>query len=239
MAGARSSPTAHLLRTSRLFSLPQPLPQTFQNLNVTNKFDSDTATVPYPRQAAIETTQSSLSFGDWGLKRALPLKSTTKTSTPLIRIGAVDSIYHITDFESAADHTLTLRKWQEIGMPMSAPSASPRRATAPHSISHRSVFESNIDNSDKLSAESGAKRWKFQGPWLAGQTEGDFQQYIQKVSKRKLEFKDFVRKHLLERNRASQRRLSIEEGREIEHDQVVVSDKELEAYIRYLRLDST
>lgn len=239
MAGARLSPTAHLLRTSRLFSLPSPLPQPVDNFNVTTKYGSDTATLPYPRRAAIETTPSSLPKGDWGLKRALPLKSTTKTTTPLIRIGDVDSIYHITDFESAADHTQTLRKWQEIGMPISMPSNLPRRATKPgYRGDFQSVFESNIDNTNEAAGELDAQRWKFKGPWLAGQTEGDFQQYVLKtVKRRKLEFREFLRECLSEKVAARQRRNSIEQGQDINHDQILVSDKSLKVYIQHLRQD--
>lgn len=239
MAGARLSPTAHLLRTSRLFSLPSPLPQPVENFNVTTKYGSDTATLPYPRRAAIETTQSSLPKGDWGLKRALPLKSTTKTTTPLIRIGDVDSIYHITDFDSAADHTQTLRKWQEIGMPISMPSNLPRRATKPgYRGDFQSVFESNIDNTNEAAGELDAQRWKFKGPWLAGQTEGDFQKYVLKtVKKRKLDFREFLRECLSEKTAARQRRDSIEQGQDINHDQIVVSDKSLKVYIQHLRQD--
>lgn len=99
--------------------LPPPLPRPSSELTATETRDSDTATLPYPTHASIQTTETSLGRGDWGLKRPLPLKSTTGSSTPIIRIDNIDSIDHITDFNSAADHVLTLRKWQELDMPIS------------------------------------------------------------------------------------------------------------------------
>lgn len=237
MAEARLSPTAHLLRTSRLFSLPPPLPPPRQNPSFASQRNSETATLPYPRYATIETTQSSLSRGDWGLKRALPFKSTRKTSTPLIRIDDLDSIFHITDFESAADHTLTLKKWQEIGLPVSILSSLPPRATmSRHRAESVSVFESYIDNSHAKG--SGNQRWKFKGPWLAGQTEGDFRQYIlKKVSKRKLEFKEFLKAHFSEKIAANRKRDLIAEGLDIGHEPITVSDKDIEVQVQRLRHD--
>jgi hypothetical protein len=114
-----TSPTANLLRNSRLFSLPPPLPRPFaavENNGVTR--GSDTATLPYPSQQAIATTYSGLSRGDWGLKRNLPLKSTANTSNPAIRFTAIDTIEHVTDFESAQDHVRTVEKWEELDVPM-------------------------------------------------------------------------------------------------------------------------
>ncbi|KAI7149897.1 hypothetical protein KC352_g28834, partial [Hortaea werneckii] len=110
MSKASSSPTARLLQSSRLFSLPRPLPQPhIENITSTGVYRaSDSATLPYPTHQAIATTASSRSRGDWGLKRALPKKATQDTSTPHIRVSAQDTPEHITDFGSAADHTQTL-----------------------------------------------------------------------------------------------------------------------------------
>src|SRR5690554_1357851 len=105
------SPGGALLRASRMFSVPAPLQRPVSELASTVTFNSDSATLPHPTQLSISTPPSSLSKGDWGFKRNLPLRSTTKTSTPVIRISAVDTYEHITEFGSAADHTLTLRKW--------------------------------------------------------------------------------------------------------------------------------
>ncbi|XPT00404.1 hypothetical protein M3J09_009557 [Ascochyta lentis] len=115
------SPTANLLRNSRLFSLPNPLPRPSvgetHGAGVTKA--SDSATLPYPTHQAITTTKSSLARGDWGLKRNLPARSRLlQTSDPVLRITQLDTIEHVTDFDSAADHVRTRQKWEEMGVPM-------------------------------------------------------------------------------------------------------------------------
>ncbi|KAH8706125.1 mitochondrial ribosomal protein MRP51 [Phaeosphaeriaceae sp. PMI808] len=115
------SPTANLLRNSRLFSLPNPLPRpnvSESNAGGTTK-SSDSATLPYPTHQAIATTKSSLARGDWGLKRPLPSRShLVQVSDPVLRIKQLDTIEHVTDFDSAADHVRTRQKFQELGTPM-------------------------------------------------------------------------------------------------------------------------
>ncbi|KAF2824134.1 hypothetical protein CC86DRAFT_371538 [Ophiobolus disseminans] len=115
------SPTANLLRNSRLFSLPNPLPRP----NVGETYGagitkaSDSATLPYPTHQAIATTKSSLARGDWGLKRPLPSRSRLlQTSDPVVRITQLDTIEHVTDFDSAADHVRTRQKFEELAIPM-------------------------------------------------------------------------------------------------------------------------
>ena len=115
------SPTANLLRNSRLFSLPNPLPRPVvgetSGAGVTKA--SDSATLPYPTHQAIATTKSSLARGDWGLKRNLPARShLLQTSEPVLRITQLDTIEDVTDFDSAADHVRTRQKWEQMGVPM-------------------------------------------------------------------------------------------------------------------------
>lgn len=115
------SPTANLLRNSRLFALPNPLPrpnagETY-GAGVTKA--SASATLPYPTHQAIATTKSSLARGDWGLKRPLPARSRlVQVSDPVLRITQLDTIEDVTDFDSASDHVRTREKWQEMSVPM-------------------------------------------------------------------------------------------------------------------------
>lgn len=147
MSSKVSSPTATLLRNSRLFSLPPTLPRPLNDLmgHVQSNNLSDTASLPYPTQQAIATTPAALGRGDWGLKRPLPLKSTTKTSTPIYRINALDTREHITDFESASDLSLTLEKIQALHMPITT--QAPRTKISRSEPTH-SVFDSSADNTD-------------------------------------------------------------------------------------------
>ena len=235
----RLSPTANLLRTSRLFSLPPPLPTPSQDFLATSRFNSETATLPYPTRAAIETSPPSLARGDWGLKRSLPRKSTAVTSTPLIRIGDIDSIDHVTDFESAADHTLTLRKWQEMNVSVSTPLHSQDNpyATRP-APSPKSVFDSDVDNTESSDGIMGARRWKFKGPWLAGKTEGKFQEYVEtKIKKRKLEFREFLRESLESKMKATRKEEATNLGQDTQQDLNNISNEDLDWYIRKLRQD--
>ena len=197
---ASVSPTAHLLRTSRLFSLPPPLRKATYNTSISSTISasSPTATLPFPSAQAIQTTAACLAEGDWGLKRPLPLKSTTNTTTPIIRVAAIDTIDHITDFESAADHAMSLRKWQEMNIPITVntfregKALDSKRAHEPS----RSVFEPDFDKTYKneASMRPNAGRWKFKGPWLAGLTEGQFQDYIKSTIRRKRgEFREFIK----------------------------------------------
>ncbi|KAI9720272.1 MAG: hypothetical protein M1812_003090 [Candelaria pacifica] len=247
MSTKHLSPTASLLRNSRLFSLPPPLPRPSHDFTSTSPFASDTATLPYPTHAAIATPQSSLSRGDWGLKRPLPLRSTTNTSTPTIRITAIDSLEHITNFDSAADHALTLRKWQEMNMPMLVPSPRTRKASQlladanqPDKSLRRSVFERNIDNTyvDNDGNEIRAdKRWKFRGPWLAGKTEGQFNQYVEKViRRRKSLFRKYVRQDLANRKDEEQKAIARDMGQSDEAvEPTTISEEVLNSHLKSLR----
>lgn len=218
MSKALNSPTARLLRASRLFSLPPPLPAaSLEGVTASGTLrSSDTATLPYPTHQAISTPKSSRHRGDWGLKRPLPNRSIPKSNAHL-RIKAIDNANHITEFASAADHTQTVLKWQDLNMPltMEQPGSgvvNSRRATAV------SAFEDSVDNTaygsaaaDKtsmstdraimlraLSPQQGRQaqerqRWKTEGPWVNSLTEEEFQQYLANtVRKHKAGFLRFV-----------------------------------------------
>lgn len=217
-----NSPTARLLQTSRLFSLPRPLPvPALEQATSTGVFRaSETATLPHPTHQAIVTPASSHFRGDWGLKRPLPGKATRYTSTPIIRVRAQDNPQHITDFESAADHTLTERKWQEMGVPLMAKSTKSSYTDTDRVA--RSVYEDNLDNTDPnvvaslnptsnqqsarpaipglpsrsnalLADTLGVKRWKYNSPWITGMQEGEFNNYVAKtIAGQKDKFRKFL-----------------------------------------------
>ena len=240
MAVGKLSPTANLLRNSRLFSLPPPISQPTQSFAATHKYTSDSATSPYPTNAAIETTQSSLSRGDWGLKRSLPSKSTARTSTPIIWIRNIDSPYNHVEFGSAANHALNLRKWQEMNIPMtSTRKGLPQRASSSGRFTGaRSVFESDIDNIERRKGLAKLARWKYQGPWLPGQSEGDFQAYLKKVRGQKSRFRRFLRQYAAEKLALSRRSSDLEEGKDVSHGPVELSDVEFNDFLAHLRRNS-
>ncbi len=206
------SPTARLLRTSRLFSLPPPLPRPASELRTAPVARaSDTATIDHPIHQAITVPQSSLARGDWGLKRNLPLRS-SKSVVPALRVTAVDTWEHITDFDSAEDHTHTLQKWQELGVAM----ITERRTVS--DSSPISAYESSLDHTDPAREDdeqgSGVDgRWKYAGPWLAGMTDGDFALYLKDVVRRKKPaFRNFLREHIKQRILSNRRQQSRDQG---------------------------
>jgi len=210
MSKAASSPTARLLQSSRLFSIPRPLPQAqLESITSTGVYRaSESATLPYPTHQAIATPPSSHFRGDWGLKRPLPKKATS-SSTPHIRIAAQDTPEHITDFGSAADHTQTVAKWQEMGIPVFVRQSNNRSKKQPP----LSVFENALDNTATRLGKSGdAQRWKYNGPWIAGMQEGDFNLYTRRLEKRKDEWREYLKDHIVEKELANRRRQAQDEG---------------------------
>ncbi|KAJ8128312.1 hypothetical protein O1611_g5320 [Lasiodiplodia mahajangana] len=196
MASRSVSPGAALLRTSRMFSMPNPIPASPGDYSSATKHHSATATINYPTHLTITTPPISRMSGDWGLKRPLPLKTTTKQTIPLVRIRQMDSTEHITDFRSASDHTMTLKKFQELNMPITVPAA--RQSDKDLFTRYpKSVFEEDgditaIDPEQAQSTEN--KRWKFKGPWLAGMTDGEFNRWLEKnVRTRRTEFRAYLR----------------------------------------------
>ncbi|KAL9090533.1 MAG: hypothetical protein Q9165_005294 [Trypethelium subeluteriae] len=232
MLGKANSPTARLLRSSRLFSLPPPLPKpdnqagtSFPDRDVV--IHSDSATLPYPVSQAIATPQSSQARGDWGLKRPLPLRTTAQSSTSALRIASIDSTEHITDFESAADHTKTLEKWQEIGLPVVRHSQRGTVSDRDRKGRDSSVFESDIDNTAKSRIQNDGRRsldkrherWKFEGPWIAGMSESAFAKFVTGMGRhRKAGFLSYLRERI-RRDAINAERISArDEGRSLSPD---------------------
>lgn len=106
----------------------------------------------------------------------------------------MDTYEHITDYKSAADHTITLQKWQEMDVPLTV---QPTKTQSIYSDEPTtSVFENSIDSTvpseAKLTGVDG--KWRFKGPWLAGQNEGEFVDYLKTdVRQRKTAFQEFLR----------------------------------------------
>ena len=239
MASAMS-PTANLLRRSRLFALPQALSPPPPPLTSRTVYESETATLPYPTRAAVVTPGSSLAKGDWGLKRPLPAKATSeKSSRPVVRVVEHDTYEHVTDYESAADHVMTLEKFQELNMPVSLLA----KVNYSHSLMppHESPFESHLDNTplSKGIKEPGVKQYRQRGPSLADMTEEQFNTYLHRVRKNK---KDVVWE-LVRRVRANivaqRRKEAQDKGEDLETLSNEVRMEEVEEYIKALRTDPT
>jgi hypothetical protein len=224
-----------------MFSIPNPIPKPPSNTLGSSIRNSPTATEIFPTHLAITTLEASRVRGDWGLKRSLPAKSTSKTSTPAIRVRQIDTIEHVTDFRSSSDHTLTLEKFQEMGIAISMP--DDQRRSSLYLSSGKSVFEADTDFTDVpkgKEGESDYKRWKFSGPWLAGLTDGEFIQFIKKkVRNRRPEFREFSKKKLAAEMTKTASRSALDDGEQapMAVEAKNITDEQLTEYFRRLRYD--
>ncbi|KAI0111842.1 mitochondrial ribosomal protein MRP51 [Daldinia grandis] len=242
MAGRSVSPGAALLRSSRMFSMPAPIPAPPGDLSSATKHYSPTSTIPFPTHLTVTTTAASRVNGDWGFKRPFPLKTTTNTTFPLARVRQVDSVEQVTDFQSASDHTITLRKYQEMNLPISVPISNLQDTYS--AVKHtKSVFEEDADLTalnDKQKVELANKRWKFSGPWLAGMTDGDFKKFLdKKVRNKRAEFRTFLKEVFAAEKSEEQAHQARNAGEEppprLTGEEV--ADTELTDYMRELRQD--
>ncbi|KAG0640646.1 mitochondrial ribosomal protein subunit-domain-containing protein [Tuber brumale] len=179
MASKASSPGANLLRHSRLFAMPKPLPPPLSF----RLGHQDPA--PYPTVQAITTPTASRVRGNWGLKRDVPHKITHTT----MRVTELDTIERFMAFESANDDVLTLKKWQEMDIPL-AKSPGLGDGLSAATRSQESVFDDNI-----IVGES--YKWKYLGPFLLDMPADEFRRYVlKKVKPRQKEFEAFVAKNM-------------------------------------------
>ncbi|KAI8961607.1 mitochondrial ribosomal protein MRP51 [Daldinia sp. FL1419] len=240
MAGRSVSPGAALLRSSRMFSMPTPIPGPPGDLSSATKHYSPTSTIHFPTHLTVTTTASSRVNGDWGFKRPFPLKTTTNTTHPLARVRQVDSIEQVTDFQSASDHTITLRKYQELNLPISVPIANALDTYSAVKYT-KSVFEEDADVTalnDEQKVELANKRWKFTGPWLAGMTDGDFKKFLEKkVRSKRTEFRAFLKKVLAAELSEKQALNASENAQPPPVTADEIADDQLVDYLKELRQD--
>ncbi|KAK2763419.1 hypothetical protein CKAH01_05013 [Colletotrichum kahawae] len=236
---ARLTPGGALLRSSRMFTVPNPLPQPGGEVGAVARRLSPSATTDHPTHQAITTPESSRKLGDWGFKRSLPIQKTIKTSTPIVRIKQIDTVEGVTDYKSAADHAITLQKFQEMSLPVSLPSAN-RIRLGTLSGAPKSVFE---DETDFTTLEDGAtedNRWKFQGPWLASLTQGEFDRYLSRsVRNKREEFRTYLREVIAEDINKDRRQAALDRGNEAPESVTAkdITEDQLLQYQRKIRSD--
>lgn len=231
------APGLSLLRSSRMFSLPtcaikSPSAETY----------FETTTQPHPSYQSVTTFEKSRQRGDWGLKRPLPKKTTTKSRQPYLRIKKIDTIESITEFSSATDHTISVRKWAEMAIPLKVP--PPENQSVANKIAP-SVFEDDSDatvlSTRRLrSFKPENARWRFRGPYLNSMSEGRFQQWLDAhVVPRRAKFRHFIKEDLARQRTLDQRIARQSAGNYRDDDAPVdpssISSAELFAYMRDLR----
>jgi len=230
-----------------MFSLPSPIPPPGHDGHAGGNYHSESATLAFPTHQVITTLSSSRKQGDWGLKRPLPLKSTTKSSNPMLRVKAIDTIEQITDYSSATDHGITLRKFQELNMPLTArrPAGGDHKDnTSTMNLPQKSVFEESFDVTDihpDKRAEAMDSRWKFTGPWLAGMTQGEFSKWLaREVRPKRPAFRQFLRKKIASELHAAAAKEALDKGLDQPPvmDPSSVTEDQLLDYLRKLRHDN-
>jgi len=214
------SPGAQLLRTSRLFSVPSPLPKPTQHFDTLSNYrDSDTSTTHYPTHQAIATLPSSRSRGDWGLKRPLPSRLVEKSSNPTVRVTGIDTVEHVTFYASAGDHVKTLEKFQELGVALSRREARDSFYSKPlsafesaHDKTTKDASEADLHSSaTRLLRRNAPTRWKFSGPSVARLSEGEFKRFLKRELRgKKQAFMEFLRPRLWRRYLEHESRLARE-----------------------------
>lgn len=140
---------------------------------------------------------------------------------------------------------MTLKKWEEMDVPMSTPQRKSRSAlgfTDVERKGQRSVFDDSIDSTvrNQGNDESRDKRWRFDGPWVAGLTDGDFNTYVLKqVRKRKTEFLKVLRTACAESATKESQRIAQEKGEEADQPTQVsdVTEEQFRKYLKTLRHD--
>jgi len=127
-----------------------------------------------------------------------------------MRYGKLDTIEHMTTFESAHDDVYTLRKWQELDVALYPPVSE-----HDYDMDFRS-FDPRNTVFDEVKPE--AYKWRYKGPFVKGMAPKDLREYIKKeVVPRKDEFRDFV----VKRQRIDKvQRKYIMDGQMVSHAQV-------------------
>lgn len=221
--------------------MPKPLPDSNATTLSLGKLFSDTMTKHVPQHQAITSPQASREKGDWGLKRPFPLKSTLGTTTPAIRIKALDTIENITDFESAAGHTLSLEKFRELRIAMTIPRYTDNYSGV-STLGLKSVFEKTADTTDVKPGTAGSTlRWQYRGPWLSNLTEGELLKYIRDhVRPRRAEFRRKAREAIARDLTAREANIALDRGqpRPPTTQATDITDAQLAEYLRNLRSDT-
>jgi hypothetical protein len=241
MATRSASPTAQLLRSSRLFSLPRPLPPPARG-----RFDSESATSPYPTHQAITRPAGAPNANDWGLKRPLPNKAAGKGRQTTIKIVSHDTDELVTEYDSANHHTRTLQKWQEMGIPMRAQSTEDSTYGVKKDPG-LSAFHAGADLTDQRAVRRilrgegmymprPARVYKYETPPIKDMTNGDFEQFIGRLASQsglRRRFFSFYKKKLIEnelilRSEAHRRR-QLAENKKAKKDRAPVGQFDVQA----------
>ncbi|KAK6333918.1 hypothetical protein TWF730_004096 [Orbilia blumenaviensis] len=173
MSSKALSPTASLIRNSRLVAMPPPLTHTLS--------ESQLFRAPYPTHQAITTPESSRARGDWGLKRSIP----RKVESTYIKYNDIDTIEHMTKIESAHDTVMTLKKWQEMDIPLQLRDQRARSFTSAFYFETTSPSDEQPDSTQPI--------WGYRKKFVQHMTPGQLKNFVsKKLVPRRKEFEAFA-----------------------------------------------
>lgn len=134
---------------------------------------------------------------------------------------------------------MSLQKWQEMGVPLTIPASREKKGEYRSDL-RRSVFDSDLDSTTADQSSKEQNRWKFRGPWLAGQTEGEFNKYvITEIRNRKLEFQEHIRASCAKALTQEAKRIATAAGESEAMPPIIetsdVTEEQLTDYIKALR----
>ncbi|KAK6356626.1 hypothetical protein TWF718_000970 [Orbilia javanica] len=173
MSSKSLGPTANLIRNSRLMAMPQPLAHVLS--------DPQFFRAPYPTHQAITTPESSRARGDWGLKRSIP----RKVESTYIKYNDIDTIEHMTKIESAHDTVMTLKKWQEMDIPLQIRGQTARSFTSAFHFENTPAPESESDSNQPI--------WGYRKKFVQHMTPGQLKSFVKKkLVPRRKEFEAFA-----------------------------------------------
>lgn len=135
---------------------------------------------------------------------------------------------------------MTLQKFQEFHLPISLPSLEPKSSTSSPKRAHQSPFESHLDNVSASKGTEGSQVYRHSGPWLGGQSEVQFQRYLEQLRQKKPELLSQLRKQYSQRLAIQRRKVAQDKGElgdESNQEPVKVTDEQFQAWLKTLRSD--
>ncbi|KAF3938946.1 hypothetical protein ABW19_dt0201875 [Dactylella cylindrospora] len=181
MSSKSLSPTASLIRNSRLMAVPPPISHSFADTQIFRSLA--------PTHQAITTPESSRSRGDWGLKRPIP----RKVDNHYIRYSNIDTIEHRTTFESSHDTVVTVKKWQEMGIPLIARGQSANKLISVFKIDGQAPKFDPNSQSMPQSEQENSYDWGYREKFVQHMTQGELRAFIAKnIIPRRREFQQFI-----------------------------------------------
>ena len=154
----------------------------------------------------------------------------------MVRVHEHDTFEHVTDFESAADHVVTLEKFQELNLPISLMQSD--NLGRQFNPKHESPFERQFDNTHESAErnEAEAKQFRKSGPWVPEMSETEFTRFLAKAQSEKPRLLEQLRRDWEAKTHALRRKDAQDKGEDLETLEFPkLDDEQFMTYIKELR----